>query len=327
MSNISADGKTTSIYPANAAYVNGMILKQEVEDPYIDAMVDKISLNLTVTAADHSTVVEGIGDSISFQAANWQSGRSQWVFQPVDHVAENFTTSGTAIENTLQPDNYSSTDDAVNNAPYLQYSLVFPESGNYELWGRGYVNGQGAYWGFNGDTTHLRQFTLGDLVTPGWDRVPKWTKFGDVYVREGGLYTFEVYLASSSITVILDQWYFTLNLQLESQLHSEDYIEPFELSDSPYMTAVRISDTASSVTCWLSSVNIPASGKYNYAIRNSSTSTGVAFTTPLSIEFWQIGGNKDDFAAWNYIFSDESVGNAFISVNYGETFTKLLPNE
>lgn len=321
MSNISADGKTTALYPANAAYVAGMILRQDVEDPYIDAVIDKISLNLVVTDADRQTIVEGSAGVVSFQAANWQDGRDQWVFQPIDHVAGGFSTSGTPIENTLQATSYVSADDAVNNAPYLQYSLFFPSSGNYDMWGYGYVDGTGIYWGFNGDLTHLRQFNLGDQLS-GWERIPRWTKFGNWYIPEGGLYTFEVYLGESSTTAILDQWYFTKTLNLESQLHAEDYIEPFDLSDAPYMTAVRISDSGNSVTAWLSSVNITSSGKYNYAVQNSS-STGVALSTPISIEYWQIGGDENDFAAWNYIFSDESAGSAFMSIDYGQTYTRL----
>jgi hypothetical protein len=325
MSTISADGKTNALYPANAAYVAGVVLRQDVEDPYIDTTIDKVSLNLTVTATDRTTVVEGLGDTISFQASNWQNGRDQWVFQPVDHAHEGFTTSGTAIENTLQPDDYSISIDAVNNAPYLKYDLVFPARGNYDIWGFGYVSGTGIFWGFNGDTTHLRQFTLGDHSS-GWERVPRWTKFGSVYVEAGGLYSFEVYLSDRSNIVILDQWYFTSNLEFETQLHAEDYLEPLDLSTAPYMTALRLNDGANTVTAWLSSVNIPSSGKYNYEIRNSDTLSGILFDVPLSIEFWQIGGNKDNFAAWNYIFSDDSVGDAFISIDYGQTYMNLQSN-
>jgi hypothetical protein len=174
----------------------------------------------------------------------------------------------------------------------------------------------------DGDTTHLRQLTLGDHSS-GWERIPRWTKFGNIYIGAGGLHSFEVYLSDSSNIVILDQWYFTSNLELETQLHAEDYIEPFELSTAPFMTALRLSDASNTVTAWLSSVNIPSSGKYNYEVRNSENDSGIQFTSPLSIEFWQIGGGKDNFAAWNYVFSDDSVGNAFISTDYGHTFSRL----
>lgn len=326
MSTISADGKTSALYPGNAAYIAGVILRQNIEDPYLDTTIDKVSLNLTVTAADRSTFVEGQGDFVSFQACNWQAGRDQWAFQPVDHVQEGFTTSGTAIENTLQFDTYSTANEAVANAPYLKYNLFFPEGGNYDLWGYGYIGtGVGIYWGLDGDTTHLRGLALGDQSS-GWERIPRWTKFGTIYIGTGGLHSFEVYLGDESNVVILDQWYFTSDLDLESQLHAEDYIESFELSTTPYMTALRLSDNNNTVTAWLSSVNIPSSGKYNYEIRNLDTLSGVAFVTPLSVEFWQIGGGKDDFAAWNYIFSndDETAGDASISTDYGQTFSKLI---
>ena len=326
MSIISADGKTNALYPGNAAYVAGVVLRQDVEDPYIDTTIDKVSLNLTVTATDRSTLIEGTNETISFQASNWQSGRDQWVFQPVDHIHEGFTTSGTPIENTLQFEDYSTSLDAVNNAPYLKYDLVFPTDGNYDLWGFGYISGTGVFWGFDEDTTHLRRFTLGDHSS-GWERIPRWTKFGNVFVEAGGVYSFEVYLCDRNNIVILDQWYFTSNLELETQFHAEDYLEPLDLSTAPYMTALRLSDTNNTVTTWLSSVNIPSSGKYNYEIKNTDGQSGIAFSTPVSIEFWQIGGGKDDFAAWNYIFSDESTGNAFISIDYGQSFTRLIGEE
>ncbi len=324
MSTISADGKTSALYPANAAYISGVVLKQNLEDPYLDAVtIDKVSLNLTVTATDRSTLVEGLGDFVSFQASNWQDGRDQWTFQPVDHVFEEFTTSGTAIENTLQTDDYSTVTEAVIDAPFLKYNLLFPEDGNYDLWGFGFVSGSGIFWGIDGDTTDLRSLNLGDQPS-GFERIPRWTKFGSIYIGAGGLHSFEVYLRDQSSIVILDQWYFTSNLDLESQLHAEDFIEPFDLSTTPYMTILRLSDGVNTVTSWLSSVNIPSSGKYNYEVRNSDTLSGVVFTTPISIEFWQVGGGKDDFAAWSYIFSDSSAGDAFISTDFGQTFSKLI---
>lgn len=318
MSNISSDGKTSGLYPATAAYHPGVILKQDIEDPYLNNLIVKVSLNLIVTASDHATVINGSGDNICFHAANWQSGRDQWAFQPINHIEEGFESSGTPIENLFQESSYSNSADAAENSPFLQYHLFFPESGNYDLWGYGYTSGTGIYWGFNEDLSHIRIIELGD-GSSGFDRIPKWTKVGSVFVEQGGLNTFEVYLSDSSSVVILDQWLFTLNTELESQLHGDGLIEPMDLSEAPYMTAVRISDSNSNVTCWLSSVNIPASGKYNYLVQNNAT-PGVNFSTPMSIEFWQIGGSKDDFSAWSYTFPQSSVGNSHISTDYGQTY-------
>ena len=114
---------------------------------------------------------------------------------------------------------------------------------------------------------------------------------------------------------------------------------PLPVSESPFNTAVRLrtlsgssldnlaspSSGSSSVTAWLSSNQILASGKFNYEIRESNVNneSGVTFDDGLSIEYWQIGGNTDFFASWDYIFpaTGSSIGNTLTSTNNGQTFS------
>jgi hypothetical protein len=322
MSIIDLDNNVVALYPGSAAYAPGVILRQNVEDPYICSIIDKASLNLIVTNVDNRKFVIGSDGTVSFQAANWQAGRDQWVFQPVTNSGD-FSSSGTTIQNNLQETSYLDTIDATTSAPYLSYSIYFPSSGNYDLWGYGYTSGSGIFWGFNGDTTHLRQLLLGDSSL-GWERIPKWTKFSNLYIPEGGVYTFDVYLGDKNNVVMLDQWYFTTDTNFVDTLNEEDYTEPLPLSDAPYMTVLRLSSDDYSITTWLSSVHIPASGQYNYEIRNTGIDSGVNFVTPLTLEFWQIGGDKDNFAAWQYTFVDNSVGNTTISTDYGQTWDNIV---
>jgi len=301
---------------SNSALIPGTILGQVVSFSGTK-VVDKVSINLSVTSVDPKSFVVGQAGTISWHAAVFLDSRDEWVFQPVVHwLPENgWETSGITIENTLQSESYPILEDALQNAPFLRYSIFFPSGGTYNLWGRGYTANDGIFWQLDDDITHLRKFTLGtdDSGLPG---IPQWTNFGTIFLEEGGLHTFTVYLSSIQ-QVRLDQWYFTTNTDFKNILIDTDgFTSPVPVSKSPFMTVVRLrnlingqmeqlntdNSASISIAAWLSSQTILASGKFNYEIRDRDSALGVQFTDGLSIEFMQVGGTDKHFPSWNYTF-------------------------
>lgn len=294
--------------------------------------ISKVSLNLTVTNSSVQTMVVGVSGDLSFQAANFRESRDSWVFQPAFHWVGGWETSGTTIQNSNQNVSYFSSADAALNAPYLKYDVFLDTSGIYDLWGYGYTSAEGVFWSWDEDTSDMRRMVLGDPAGP-----PEWTKFGTIFSSAGGQHTFSVYLSEAS-TVVFDQWYFTQDLNFDQQLSStgSENIPISSLSKSPFNTAMRVrsldagdlddlanpASGAASITSWLSSQVITASGKYNYEIEDSNGS-GVELEDGLSIDFWQIGGTSDFFSSWDFVFPDTSVGNAYISTDFGQNFTAL----
>lgn len=295
---------------STAAYLSGTVLGQIVRFNG-EYNVHKVSLDMTINRSDRKTFIVGENGVLSWSAANFQISRDDWIFQPIIHwaSANSWVTSGTSITNLFQSQDYPDSDSAVTNAPYLKYSLYFPDTGVYDLWGYGYTESDGFFWSLDDDITHLRTAQLGSH-DPGLDGIPRWTKFGSILIYEAGLHSFSVYLGTQQY-MVLDQWYFTTNYSLVDTLTLN---APLPVSVSPFTTAVRlrsISDgqiepldrTASgstSVTSWKSSIFMIDSGKFNYAIRDNSDSAGVVFTNGLCIEYWQIGGGQLDCASWNY---------------------------
>ncbi len=297
--------------------------------------IDKISLNLSTTTADLQSLIIGSEGVVSFQSANFRESRDSWVFQPMIHwlSSNNWETSGTTIQNTLQFENYEDTDDAALNAPFIKYDLFLDLPGVYELWGLGFTSSEGVFWSWDEDTTHMRRFTLGDPAGP-----PVWTKFGVINSPAGGQHSFSVYL-SDAANVVLDQWYFTQDTYFEQTIpvlqNGEFSVLP--LSKAPFNTALRarsldgnnldslsspISGSAS-ITSWVSSKTIAASGVFNYPLQDNSSGRGVSYSNGLSIDYWQLGGSSNHMASWDFIFSDNSAGDAFISTDFGQTFTNM----
>lgn len=311
-----------SLLPVSVpAYHPGEVLQQidsfsSNNEEIITKTIHKVALNLSVTAKERRTFVIGRAGVVSFQAANFQSSRDDWIWQPV--ISPSWESSGTPIANTYQSIAYTSSADAIVNASFLHYDLFFPESGSYDLWGYGYTGENGIFWGFDHDTSHLRRLELG-LDDSGWIGIPRWTKFGSIYLEEGGVYGFTVYLGDLD-SVVLDQWYFTTITKLSDildEFESVGYELPLPLSKSPFNTAVRLRSLdngeaydvdnppsgAIAITGWGPSADKSASGKFNYAIRDNDDNNGVDFTDGVAIEYWQIGGDRDYFASWDYKFT------------------------
>lgn len=269
----------------------------------------KINVDAVINNEQGTNVIEGQNGVVSFQAANFQNSRNSYAFQPVVHwlMDYNWQTSGTSIANTFQTSSYLSD---ITKSPYLSYTLYFDEEGVYDLWGYGYSS-VGLYWSIDDDTSNLREVQLN---TAGWPGSPLWTKFGSIYVAGNVVKTFKVYSGSSSF-IMLDQWYFTKQSDLEDELHSNTTFEtPRALSKCPFNTAIRLrsllngdfvpldetSVGMTSVSAWCNSQNKVSSDRLSYWIANSETDNGVVFTDGVSIEFWQIGGSNKHFAAWKY---------------------------
>lgn len=334
---ISAGVSNKLLVPSDHAYEPGIIRGQVVN--FSGSMtIDKATLNLSITDTDKTDLVQGSNGVISFQAANFQESRNAWKLQPILHWSNGWDSSGTTIQNTFQNISYDSLDDALLNASYLKYNLLFPNGGTYDLWGYGNIEGNGMWWGFSDDDSDLRRFTLGDNDS-GWQGVPKWTKFGTVFLEEGGSFSFTVYLGELN-TAILDQWYFTTNINFVAeldQLGNAGYSTPLPLSKAPFNTALRLrslynndvddiegprASLVRSITAWLPSRTIRASGKFNYEIIENDEYgiTGMTFVNGLSMEYWQIGGSSDYFASWDYSFPATSIGSAFRSIDAGQNY-------
>ncbi len=315
---VSFDNETVSselLTTSDPAFVNGTILGQVVSFTGTKT-ISKSSLDLSIIAEDKTNIIVGESGIVSFQAANWQESRDDWQFQPVLNwiSSNNWETSGTTISNTLQSESYTSVADAVTNAPFLKYNFFVPGEAIYDLWGYGDITGDGIFWSLDEDITNLRRFTLGPQTG-----TPEWTHFARVLL-EGGTHSFTVYLGNVANVAILDQWYFTTNTTLGTEVFTNSQIltTPLPLSKSPFNTACRLRSLnngalddlenpvpgAASITAWANSQGREASTKYNYEIRDNDTTIGVDFTDGSSIEFWQIGGSSDFFAAWDIIFID-----------------------
>jgi hypothetical protein len=297
--------------------------------------VDKVVLNLTTTNADLQNMIVGSNGELSFAAANFRSGRKIWAFQPMIHWAPSnlWSTSGTTIRNSGQIDAYTSSTDAGFNAPFIKYNLFLDIPGTYDLWGRGYTSSEGAFWSWDDDTTDMRRLILGQTAGP-----PEWTKFGTVFSQAGGQHSFSIYLSDAS-TVVLDQWHFTQDTDFDQSLASQglEFTPLTPLSKAPFNTAMRVRSLnngvlddlvdptpgAKIVTAWASSEDITASGKYNYLLQTSEDETAIIFEDGLSLEFWQVGGSSDHFAAWDFVFPTTSIGSAFKSTDFSETFTTI----
>lgn len=297
--------------------------------------INKISLDLNIENLKKQYYITGKNNNIGIQAINFQSSRNDWVFQPEFHWIGGWKTSGLSISNRFQELNYSDLDDIINNAPYLEYQIVFPSEGIYDLWGYGYtLSDTSLFLSINKDISNLRNFSLGSNLS-GFQGIPMWTKVANIYIKEGGLNYIRVYLGELT-TVVLDEWLFTKNTNLELEFNNigdNSRFNPLPISSCPFVTGLRLRSLHNktiddldnpyigslSITSWLNSQNMYDSGKFNYNIKNSLYSEGLVLTGGLSLEFFQIGGSNNDFSSWNFVLNS-NLGDTFLSIDFGQTY-------
>lgn len=280
--------------------------------------IDKVALDLSVTNKDRKDFFVGSNGIVSFSAANFQYAYQPWVFQPIDHVTH-WNTSNITIGPTFRESSYV-------DSPYLQYEIYLDESGEYDLWGYGYTDTNTLYWSWDNDNTDLREVILKNsgLV------VPQWKKFGTIYIEEGGLHTFTVYLGDEG-DLLLDQFYFT-----NKSVDMLPVSYPWPVSQGPFNTMILLEsltdgepDSENMIASWLSSVNINASGKFNYLIMDNPNTTGKDYTDGLSMLFMQIGGSDNFNASWNFSFvpTEDSVGSAYSLSNYRQYSRPIVDDD
>jgi len=307
------------------------VLRENVTISAEITAIEKVSLNLTVTASNSHNFIVGSDGTLSFQAANFRDSRDSWVFSASDHYngvpalgTPPWETCGRTLQNRIQQRSYISSSDSAVNAPYIKYDLFFDTDGVYDLWGLGFTSGgNGVYWEFDGDTSNMHQSSLGTYTGP-----PQWTHFGNFFTSTGGLHTFTVYLGDDDY-IFLDQWYFTKDRNFDATISSlgqeNSPISP--LSESPFNTFIKthgtIADDGDLAYSWLSSKDIIASGKYNYILQNGPSST-VNYQSLITIDFSRIGGGQGHFPAWDYAVLDElNSDTTFISTNCGQSFLRF----
>ena len=317
--------------PSELSFQSGVVLGQTYNFTG-NKTIHKVSLGLSINSKERTLFIVGSEGNVSFQAANFQFFKDNWVWQPSLHwKGPEWKTSGITIENKQQDEFYSDTDDIILNAPYLSYIMFLDGAGEYDIWGYGFVPNPGIVWSWDNDTDHLRNFTLGQDDSAGAG-IPRWTKIGRIYTKEGGIHTFTVYLTNIE-GVKLDQWFITQNLEYSDLLETigeTGYTTPIPNSKAPFNTALRLRPLTDDsiipltqdegITAWVPSNEIVASGLANYPIQDNSFAGGVTFTNGLSIEYWQIGGGLNDFAAWNKNFNKTSSGQAFSSDDFGQNY-------
>lgn len=328
------------VNPAKSTFFPGEMLTQIAEFSG-NKTLHKISIEVSIEASEAKSEIEGKAGVVSFAAANFQESRNNFVWQPVVHWADsnNWSTNSTTIENLFQSTSYTSVSDAIVNAPFLTYELLFPDGGFYELWGYGYTaSDDNLYYSFDGDITHLRKLELGS-GNSGFAGIPYWTKFGSVFFAEGGRHIFTVYLGQAD-QVRIDQWYFTKHQDTDTLLSLDSnagYQQPLPLSKGPFNTILRVNELDNGglldlnnpssglgiVSSWRSSIDQRASTKFNYEIQELESGSGVVFSNGISLDFWQIGGSRNHYAAWRFNFVDDSQGNAYKSTDFGQTKTIL----
>lgn len=329
---ISTGQDFTLLQPARAAFSPGNFIGQIIRFDG-EQNVYKVSIDINITSVESKDIIEGHGDHISFYAANFQNSKKSSVWQPVINWGLNeWASSGTPISNIFQTDSYTTNEDVVTNAPMLEYKMLFPKGGLYHLWGYGYTTTDGSLrWGFDGDISHLKLASLGQQVS-GFVGIPYWTKFGSVYFEEGGEHTFSVYCRINE-QVVLDQWFFTQDETFDQILENNIGFEtPLPISKCPFNTIVRLrslngdsledlenpSSGYINISAWQPSNGANASTKFNYIISDNITD-GIDFVDGLSLEFWQIGGDRKYFASWNYSFNEPILGSSYYSGDFGKT--------
>jgi hypothetical protein len=242
------------------------------------------------------------------------------VWQPVNHTG-GWATSGISISPSHYSGSYTDAISAVASAPYLKYLFYLDQPGIYDVWCYAKVTGDTpVFWALNDDQTDLRA-----LSAPGLPSAPYWQKIGTMSSPEGGNHSLTIYLGNPT-DCILDEWCLTVNRGLVED--GAELSKPWPVSQGPYMTALRIAslvdggingwDAETSTTMWLSSLSIADSGRYNYGAVQPGDDP-LEFVRGLSLEYWQIGGDFENFAAWYYTFVNEGYL-ATRSTDYGVTF-------
>ena len=295
---LSSAAPDTLLGTSDYAFVPGDYIRQTLTSS-ADDTVDKAELDLTVETEEH-IYIDAMYGTASFYAANFQSSRKSWVFQPVGRIP---------IINSLQTSTHDTVEEIVDRAPYLTYNIYFTAPGVYEMWVLANLSGCSLYWSFDDDETHLRCIEPAGEQDPYGD--PEWQRFGSLYIEEGGLYTFTVYSSSPEQT-ILEQWYFTTRTTFADEIAADGEggsSRAMPISRGPFTTAITVGVSVNdpylpdlpdtSFTSYLPSVDMIGSGKFNYDLR-APTGMAIHDLDEIEIDFWQIGGSRTNFAAWNY---------------------------
>ncbi len=310
------------VSPVTTAFEYGKLIGQVCEFTG-EKDISKVSISLNVSRESPIDVILQKGDYISFLAANFSGGRETYRFHPSCHFGDTeWKTSRTPLSNSSQSEAYATAEDAEENSPYISYDFYSSTGGTYQLWGYGYGD---FYYSFNSHAANSASL-IGNK--------PSWQSFGYIVLEEGSYNTFRVYLKDTNV-VVFDQWYFTTDLSFDTELYNsgaESYELPLPVSSGPFNTALRIrrlndyndidavdqSTEYDSITIWKPSSKIMASGKFNYKLPEPTSYSG-----GLIIEFWQIGGGINHCAAWAYSDETESIGQAYISSDFGQNIQRI----
>lgn len=301
----------------------GRILSQKLHFSELKTIY-KLSINLLLDNQEKTDYILNKSTNISFPVCSFSSIRDGWIFSLVDNILLGYSTHSVSIKNINQIQTYNNNDDIYNYAPKISYKIYFPEEGNYDFWGYGVTDSEGLFYSFNNDKDNLINFTLGLSET-----TPKWTFVSSIYIKEGGVYNFDIYISTSysSNNIILDQWLFTKNYNLRNELDfvgNSDYKKPFNLTRCPFSVACNMYDNSHRSLSFLPSVKINDSGKYFFNIYN-----GQSYIDDVYIELQQIGGTKKFKSSW--IYSDQDTVNTnniytikpYLSEDFGQNFSEL----
>jgi len=297
------------------AYEPGTIARQEADISAI-ATISKISLELDLFASSRRKQFRVVDNgSLSFAATNFQDSRNpeRWTIHD-SFTAEYARDINYSISHgylTIFDDEDYNLGFDTGTAPFVQYDMVFEDTGVFDVWMRYFSEVDRNLW-LQLDSNSPISVIANDTRNDPNGFVVSWQKVGQILISDAGIHSVKMYPGISGGRFV-DQFYITKDVAGPSDFE----IQP--LSPGPFNTYVLLNtpDYATISSNWLSSNKFSAEGKYSYDLGSNT------YSNNLEINFMQIGGNNKFFAAWKHKPNESSLGSRRISRDWGNNFVNI----
>jgi len=314
----SESNRNTYINFATSSYEPGSIITQDVL--LTDSKtISKIGLDLNVTNRDKKSLINSIQNDYSFSATNFQSSRESHKWKIFDdnisiYLEEENKPASQGYLTTVGNNSFSK-NAAQYNAPYTKYDILFEDTGTFSFWSRYHSPETNGFFYQLDNSNTLISFPVNINNDISWELI------GILYIEKIGIHTITLYQGTFGDNPYqepkyIDQFYLT-----KGHIPTNGEIQP--VSPAPFNTFVKLSNINDPYNSnisygWKSSNEIKASGRFYYNMYNTE------FSEHLRIEYTQIGGNENFFAAWGFAEVSPSVGDTKFSYNWGNSNVQLL---